>query len=253
MSLTRRFLIRLKSGVLNAEKLVASGSAAGKQQIGSIKDDTETKRFLKAYLSFLQSDLVVTASYARHISALKALKLLLLSGLDPRADVLPPKSEVESRWNFKMDILEPDLLRLLVDLLLDPFEEVRQVSLTIINLFPQATLLNGLTGAADQQLTSGVRLTDALACAERLASKTSRADHADTVARLYHIFFCAASQSSSTETEWWATKSSVVHSILSKLEERLSSSRGLFSSSLREAPLHGYMSGLRYDFISLPQ
>lgn len=249
MSLTRKFIIRLKYGVIRIEELAASGSASRKQQVGSIKDDTETKKFLGAYIGFLQSDLVVTASYPRHISALKALKLLLLSGLDPRADVLPPKSEVETRWHLKMDILEPHLLRLLVDLLLDPFEEVRQTSLSIISLFPQATLLHGLIDA-EQQSTNGVRLTDALARAERLASNTSRADHADTVARLYHIFFCAASQSSGARAEWWATKSSVVNTILLKLEERLSSSGGLFSSSLRDAPLHGYMSGLRYVLIS---
>lgn len=247
MSLTRKFIIRLKSGILKIEDLADTKvSAAGKQPSGSIKNDTETKAFLTAYIQFLQSDLVVTASYPRHITALKALKLLLLSGLDPRTDITPPKSEVETRWKLQMNVFEPRLLRLLVDLLLDPFEEVRQISLSIINLFPQEILLGGLLDPAEDQTARGARLTDALTRAESLASKTSRADHADTVARLYHVFFCAASNAPDAGKEWWATKSAVVNAILSKLEERLSSSKGLFNSSLREAPLHGYMSGLRY-------
>lgn len=252
MSLTRRFIIRLKSGILNIEDLPdATRLATGRHLSGSIKSDTETKEFLKAYIRFLQRDLIVTASYPRHITALKALKLLLQSGLDPRTDIAPPKSEVETRWKLHVNIFESRLLRLLVDLLLDPFEEVRQTALSIINLFPRDILLGGLIDASEPQSTIGVRLTDALARAESLASKTSRADHADTVARLYHVMFCAARDIPDAGTGWWETKSSVVNTILSKLEEKLSSSKGLFNSTLREAPLHGYMSGLRYVLSSL--
>lgn len=246
MSLTRKLIVRLKSGILKIDDLAdPTVSAAGQQASGLIKSDVETKAFLEAYIDFLQRDLVVTASYPRHITALKALKLLLQSGLDPRTDIVPLKSEVETRWKLHMDVFGPRLLRLLVDLLLDPFEEVRHTSLSIINLSPQQILLEGLADTPNHQEPPGVLLTDALARAERLASNTSRADHADTVARLYHVLFCAASNSPDAGQEWWATKSAVVNTILSKLEERLSSSKGLFNSSLRDAPLHGYMSGLR--------
>lgn len=244
LSLTRKLIIRLKSGILKIEGL--TNSAAAKQSLGLIKSDIETKTFLEAYIHFLQRDLIATASYPRHITALKALKLLLQSGLDQRAQIAPLKSEMETRWKSHMDVFEPRLLRLLVDLLLDPFEEVRQNSLSIINLFPQQILLGGLVDAPENQALHCVRLTDALARAERLASNTSRADHADTVARLYHIWFCAANNAPDAGIEWWATKSAVVNTILSKLEERMSSSEGLFNSSLKDAPLHGYMSGLRY-------
>lgn len=245
MSLTRKFIIRLKSGVLKEGISDVIGPASGKEPSGWVRSDEETKRVLKAYIQFLQSDLVVTASYPRHASALRALNLLLQSGLDPRTDIPPLKSEVETRWKLHMDVFEPRLLRLLVDLLLDPFEEVRQTSLSILNLFPRQILLSGLIDAAEQQPTIGTRLTDALARAESIASKTSRADNADTVARLYHILFCAAASSSDDGLNWWATKQSVVNTILTKLEERLLSSGGLFNSDMREAPLHGYMSGLR--------
>lgn len=246
LSLTRKLIVRLKSGILKMEDVEdATRSAAGKPPLGLPKSDIETRAFLEAYIHFLQRDLVVTASYPRHITALKALKLLLQSGLDARIEITPLKSEVETRWKFHLNVLEPRLLRLLVDLLLDPFDEVRHTSLSIINLFPQKIVLAGLIGVSEHQAPSGMCLTDALARAERLASNTSRADHADTVARLYHILFCAASCAPDSGEEWWATKSGVVKTILSKLEERLASSRNLFNSSLRDAPLHGYLSGLR--------
>ncbi|KAJ5669950.1 Armadillo-like helical [Penicillium maclennaniae] len=245
MSLTRKFLIRLKSGILKEGISDAAVPATGKEPSGWVRSDEETKEFLKAYIQFLESDLVATASYPRHASALRALKLLLQSGLDPRTDIAPLKSEVETRWKLHVDVFGPRLLRLLVDLLLDPFEEVRQTSLSILNLFPRQVLLSGLIDTTEQQPTIGTRLTDALARAESIASKTSRADNADTVARLYHILFCAAT-SSDEDSNWWATKQSVVNTILTKLEERLLSSGGLFNSTMRGAPLHGYMSGLRY-------
>ncbi|KAJ5564383.1 hypothetical protein N7513_000625 [Penicillium frequentans] len=246
MSLTRKFIIRLKSGILPEE----GASATPKTKIGngpttSPESDSETKKFLSDYVDFIQSDLCVTASYPRHITALKALKLLLESGLDGRTTPNLIKSEVQTRWNIHLEVFDSRLLRLLVDLLLDPFEEVRQTSLLIINLFPSDILIGGLS---DDAGPVGMRLTDALTRAETLASKTSRADHADTVARLYHIFFSAAPSQAAIETtnDWWATKYSVVDTILSRLEERLSSPKGLFNSAMQQAPLHGYMSGLRY-------
>ncbi|KAJ5160900.1 uncharacterized protein N7482_007904 [Penicillium canariense] len=254
MSLTRKLIVRLKSGILAVqESSEATAQTLKNGPSGLVKSDDETVAFLRKYINFLAHDLCVTASYPRHISALKALKLLLESNLDPRTSVPPPKSETETRWKFHMNIFEPRLLRLLVDLLLDPFEEVRQTSLLIINLFPSSLLMGSMEATSDQPPATGMRLTDALALAENIASNTSRADHADTVARLYHILFCAALSSNSPEagSDWWSTKPSVVSTILSKLEERLSSSKGLFNSTLREAPLHGYMSGLRY-IVSMP-
>lgn len=248
MSLTRKLIFRLKSGILKQRSSPERTAQASSNLPSSlVKSDDETMNFLRKYIEFLAGDLVVTASYPRHISALKALKLLLESNLDPRTSIPPLKSEVETRWKFHMNVFESRLLRLLVDLLLDPFEEVRQTSLLIINIFPHDILMGGFQAAADEGHVVCLRLTDALARAELTASNTSRADHADTVARLYHILFCAALPTSSRTVGpgWWKTKASVLDTILTKLEERLSSTEGLFNSTLREAPLHGYMSGLR--------
>lgn len=247
MSLTRKLTTRLTSGILKEQTISEANQQIDNQIPGPVKSEAETKAFLHAYIQFLQDDLCVTASYPRHISALKAIRILLVSGLDSRADVEPSKSETDIRWKFHVQMFTPSLLRLLIDLLLDPFEEVRQTSSSIISLFPRQILLNGLQNG-NEEATIEMRLNDALSRAESTASNTSRADHADTVARLYHILFCAALPKDSAEAsgDWWATKLSVVNTILTRLEERLNSPGGMFNSSLRETPLHGYMSGLRY-------
>lgn len=240
LSMMRKFIVRLKGGIVREEDAGLKIQKINKPATGQARNENETKEFLKAYLDLLQNDLPLSASYARHITALKSLKLLVDSGLDPRTNIKLQKSEVENLWKVQVEVFNPHLLRLLVDLLLDPFEEVRQTSLTILNLCPREVLLECLQNTTN----AGMRLTDALKRAENLASNTSRADHADTVARLYHLIFCAALPGNS-EGAWWSSKGSVVNTILTKLEERLLGPNSLFNSVMREAPLHGYTSGLR--------
>ncbi|KAJ5701019.1 hypothetical protein N7493_012065 [Penicillium malachiteum] len=250
MTLTRKFITRLKSGIVTMEE-ASTGSQPTKNGRPSalLGSDIETRSFLQAYLQFIEHDLCVTASYARHISALKALKLLVESGLDSRTNIKLMKAEAQTSWKLKLEVFSPHLLRLLIDLLLDPFEEVRHTSLLIINLFPSQVLMGGLFGPArETSPPPGMRILDALDRAENIASNTSRADHADAVARLYHILFSAAgpNESPDTPSNWWATKYSVVDTILARLEQRISSSTGLLGSTMQQTPLHGYMSGLRY-------
>lgn len=250
LSLTRRLILRLKGGIIRDQEEQTEGTASATQKKQPIfaTSDSETRECVTAYINFLKSDLQPTASYPRHITSLKALKLILEAGLDPRVHGAPPHKTDgnEIKWKFNMEIFDINLLRLLVDLLLDPFEEVRATALTLINLFPRDVILSGLR-QSDKSVDTVLQLTTALERAERLASNTSRADHADTVARLYHLLFCAAAPGATTaESIWWETKAGVADIILKKLEEKLSTAGGLFNSSMRDAPLHGYVSGLRY-------
>ncbi|EAW14308.1 THADA/TRM732 family protein [Aspergillus clavatus NRRL 1] len=255
LSLIRKLIVRLKGGIMsNQAGLDHESSSTTNQQAKSDRNDSETRACLKAYVDFLKADMRPNASYPRHIMALKTMILFLESGLDSRINFnKAAKMEGDKvRWKFNLDIFEPGLLRLLVDLLLDPFEEVRATSLTILNFFPRDFLLSGLVQSTNESSGMPLRLTEALIRAEQLASNTSRADHADTVARLYHIIFCAAAQTNQVGfTQWWGTKKGVVDLVLKKLEGKLSISEGLFTPSMRDAPLHGYVSALRY-IVSTP-
>ncbi|KAE8415009.1 putative death-receptor fusion protein-domain-containing protein [Aspergillus pseudocaelatus] len=251
LSLIRKLIPRLKGGILSEHESLAETnvSHSRKHPPKFARDDSETQKCLREYLELLKDDLRPTASYPRHIMALKTLIHLLESGLDARyaGHIAAKQAGNVTKWRLNMDIFEPSLLRLLVDLLLDPYEEVRATSLTLLNLFPQDVLLSGYVQSGSNRKHEKPQLVDALNRAEQLASNTSRADHADTVARLYHIFFTAADDNSSKVADsWWETKQGVVDTLLKKLEEKLSLAGGLFNSSMRDAPLHGYVSALRY-------
>ncbi|GAB1208295.1 hypothetical protein APSETT445_007039 [Aspergillus pseudonomiae] len=250
LSLIRKLIPRLKGGILSEHENLAETNVPNskRHQPKFARDDSETQECLKEYLELLKDDLRSTASYPRHIMALKTLIHLLESGLDARyaGHIAAKQAGNVTKWRLNMDVFEPSLLRLLVDLLLDPYEEVRATSLTLLNMFPRDVLLSGYVQSGCNRKYEKPQLVEALNRAEQLASNTSRADHADTVARLYHIFFTAADDDNSKVADsWWETKQGVVDNLLKKLEEKLSLAGGLFNSSMRDAPLHGYVSALR--------
>lgn len=200
---------------------------------------------MEHYVDFLEKELLPTASYQRHISALKSISLVLKTGIDPNATHVPEEEQV--LWRYKVNILRPSLFRLLVDLLLDPFEEVRATALALIGLFPRHLSSQAKHSAFDGGLVVAEKLVTALSRAEALASGTSRADHADTVARLYHALYSTAKDGHETGAvdSWYSTKIGVANEILRRLEVKLSQETGLFQASVRDAPLHGHTSALR--------
>lgn len=251
LHLTRKLITRLKGGLVEDKlKLSKVAGVENEAQKNSARSEGETQAFLNAYLDFLTTDLRPGTSYPRHITALRALVLILDSGMDSRIDaaIIRKSPGQNNRWKFAIEVFKPSLLRSLVDLLQDPFEDVRATSLSIMKMFPRDILMASLPRTPEQSLGSVPQLTDALTRAEQLASNTSRADHADTVARLYQLLFYSATVNRSKEpgTQWWESKAGVVDCILRKLEEKLSLAGGLFNSSMRDAPLHGFLSALRY-------
>ncbi|KAL3463956.1 putative death-receptor fusion protein-domain-containing protein [Aspergillus heterothallicus] len=244
LSLARGLIIRLKGGVLANKENPVQYKTANKKLVPIFeRDDDETQACMKDYMRFLLADLRPTASYHRHSMALKTIVLLLDSGLDERyvGSVSNKPEHREIKWKFHLEIFNPSLERLLVDLLMDPFDEVRSTALHLLKLFPKPVLFVG-----SGRNTEKPELLIALDKAGQLASNTSRADHADTVARLYSVIFYTANSREPSETDWSDTKLGVVETVLKKLEDKLSSPEGLFNSALRDAPLHGYLCALRY-------
>lgn len=246
MAISRRLMARLKGGVL--EDLPGSVQETKADNPATPGEYTATRAFMKRYVNFLQGDLRPEASYACHITALRVLSIILEGCLDARIDMTTIRAEPENvnPWRFNMDIFNPGLMRSLVDLLLDPFDDVRATSLAILKMFPREMSMSRVI--LDNLPSKTPRLMGALSRAERLASNTSRADHADAVARLYNLLFFTASTDSLGQSgaEWWRTKMGVVNSLLKKLEAKLSLPGGLFNASMRDAPLHGFLSALRY-------
>ncbi|KAI9852269.1 MAG: hypothetical protein M1838_001311 [Thelocarpon superellum] len=94
--------------------------------------------FIQWYISFTLSELGSTSSYQRHVMALKAIIILLHSGLDERVslDAASRPAQEPAKWPLHFPIGGPTATRLLLDLLVDPFEDVREASTEILMMIP---------------------------------------------------------------------------------------------------------------------
>jgi len=191
-------------------------------------------------LKFLEGELVSTAAYQRHISALKALSVLLRSGLDAGVslDDLAKSARGEVRWPLHLKIMSSTLRRSLMDLLLDPFDDIRQAALEVL-------LIDQSSSASDHHQVSAngdhLQLERTLGKAQEIMVRTGRVDQADGVARLYtlvvHNHLLSAHASSAT---------GVVEDLVQTLEQSLDIASTDMSLAVRNHPIHGLLTALRY-------
>lgn len=263
LNMIRKLIIRLRGGMSVAQKM-GTRPHPSDESSSSIKDISASSEvdiipsatvedqltFLQWYVGFLQHELRPSASYQSHISALRVLELLLRSGADKRIAKanLSKLGQGQMSWVRNLDIFRSTLFKALVDLLIDPFDDVRAASLAILNLFPVNFISSTpITVGSTVASSFSNQLFQATCRAEDLASLTSRADHADTVARLFYLLFVLAQDGKATHsTPWYQSKFGIVETILSKLEQKLACSTGLIYSRMKDQPLHGYISALRF-------
>ncbi|RYP04012.1 hypothetical protein DL765_010330 [Monosporascus sp. GIB2] len=194
------------------------------------------QRFVCWYMDFLKNELVPTASYQRHITALKAMHFVLKSTLPQQVEDLQARDHrdafTDSTW-----------LRCVLDLVLDPFDDVREAAASLIMLLARdkpalpETPIAGLRRPVVEELQAFCRR------AEELARRTARADHSDGVARSYEVLW-----------RWTADgmgQSHIIETIVSDLEEKLSAAERDLASAILQAPVHGSFASLRYLWGSL--
>ncbi|KAK7908349.1 hypothetical protein PG985_015652 [Apiospora marii] len=206
---------------------------ASKKGMSADEIDTVTKEhvaFVNWYIGFLKDELVPTASYQRHITSLKAMEFVLNSGVlqgDPAFSLL------DTTW-----------LRVVLDLVMDPFDDVRETAASLI-----ATLsLISRDSSSDAPIRGLPRsfvseLDEFCQRANALASRTSRADHSDGVARLYKL-----------SCQWAATAEDrllIPTKVVDDLESRLSSAEKDLAAAVLETPVHGGFAALRYIWEAL--
>ncbi|KAL0473189.1 putative death-receptor fusion protein domain-containing protein [Neurospora intermedia] len=149
-----------------------------------LKNPTEAKEvldrheaFFSWYLGFLKGELLPTASYQRHITAMRAALLALKVGkhagaTDDAVDEDVSKS-ISSDFTW---------IRLLLDLLLDPFDDVRDSASNLLGLFSQEIIKSPAQPSLNSKTQLEV-LQDFCLKARALADRTGRADHGDGAAR----------------------------------------------------------------------
>ncbi|KAH8801530.1 HEAT repeat protein-like protein [Xylogone sp. PMI_703] len=192
--------------------------------------------FVQWYLNFLCGEMIPTASYQRHVTALKATTQLIRSGILDR-DILGNAGQDTKMWPYTIKYFTPLRMRLLLDLLLDPFEDVRAESATILkfaspNDFSDAKLLKPLAN-----------LKEFIARAKTIFKKTGRADHADGLARGYEILY---SFLNSTED-----RLRLFEDILDDIEMKVSAGEKDLARGIKKGPIHGQFAALRLIWESI--
>ncbi|KAB2578407.1 Uncharacterized protein DBV05_g3058 [Lasiodiplodia theobromae] len=226
--------------------------------------------FIHWYLRFISSELHPTAAYQRHISALKALIIVMKSGLDPSVprQALSRTAQGEIRFPFQMNVLTPLLVRELFDLIMDPFDDVRHAATFLLKLGTNTT------SEPPKKLPKGPKIVPVLIGkpvdstalvehgfasfldrAEKTMLRSGRADHADGVARAYDLLFERRAETLSPESPannvlagWMKSRQGIVEHLISLLDETIAAASSNLSVAVNAYPMHGTLSALRYIF-----
>jgi len=222
-SITQRLFDRIRC----ATAVLARTTSAEAQE--SIQ---QHKEFISWYSLFITWELRPTSSYQRHISALRCLSILLRSGVDASISKhqLSKLASGASAWPFDMSIVDSGMHRLLLDLLMNSFEEVRQTSASILELCTSASGTHA-NGSRDT-----VNVARERAVARMLSS--GRADHADGVAYMHGLSYVLAATP--------AEQQIVLTALLDKTEDMLSVADSDLARAVDKFPLHGLLTSLRY-------
>lgn len=188
--------------------------------------------FLVWYIGFLCRELIPTASYQRHIASLKALGFIL------RMEGEPSKTwETDDDQQLFFDLFDDKWARALFDLVMDPFEDVRDVAAATLKMLftnsryrRMALTSSGREGHVTETVGEVTRRAD------ELARRTSRADHSDGASRATQLLY---SLLDSEEKQFH-----LLSTLVRELERKTRLAESDLGGAVLAAPLHG-------DFASL--
>ncbi|XDG00834.1 hypothetical protein ABKA04_000449 [Annulohypoxylon sp. FPYF3050] len=193
--------------------------------------------FISWYVNFLKDELAPTASYQRHITALKAMSYII-------QPATPQLNNADNSLELRSLLVDTTWFRSILDLVMDPFDDVREAAASLVM---SLSLENRDSGLRDQiailERTPIEELQSFCRRADELARRTARADHSDGAARSSELL-CR-----------WSTNTkeriSIPLEILSNLESKLDAAENDLATAVLQAPVHGSFASLRYIWGSL--
>ena len=261
--LAKRLILGILTVTSSSTKYVPVDRSLGIESTGSNNVESSSREainhqnfdFLKFYMYFLAKELQPTASYQRHIIALQVL-----------ATSLKTSESLLALGPFDQDARSPrqhsytgTVIRSLVDLMMDPFDDVRgfasAVLLIILNSASSSTQIETLERKSTHRSVplsinalqqAGIfDLSKPLARARMMLRTTSRADHADGVARLYDLRW----QSCKQEDSWHVSRTLIIEELLTGLEEDVRITASDLHWAVGTRPLHGHLISLRSGLV----
>ncbi|KAK0736952.1 putative death-receptor fusion protein-domain-containing protein [Apiosordaria backusii] len=188
--------------------------------------------FLEWYVGFLRDELIPTASYQRHITAVKAALLAVRVGKHAAATDDTVDEDVIQRI-----ALDPTWTRLLFDLLLDPFDDVRDAASTLLGLIPQEMIAREVMRSQNQETLLDL-LREFCGRASALADRTGRADHGDGAARARGLL-CSWLNDQHLQIQYLAEVVRWIETKISKAEQDL-------GHAAIESPVHADFAAISY-------
>ena len=219
--------------------------------------------FRKWYMAFLLQELRPTASYQSHITALKILEFLA----EHTIALHSTPSKVHNDYISALNEHLPTGLfsRHLTELLLDPFDDVRQSANTVFDLHLSTNSILQIStsrketdrkadpvdqeakdqaGSEEDHRKAMDSLLVDLNKAEIIAGTTGRADHADGFGRLYNLL-CTYSGAVDQPARWDYSHYSIVKRLISTLEKEVDIAKDDLLFAVSSRPLHGHLIALR--------
>ncbi|KAK4106469.1 hypothetical protein N658DRAFT_512297 [Parathielavia hyrcaniae] len=246
LGLTKNLIRRAKNVITVAQRSLNSQPPAGdgvlppvKKKTGpevALKNSGEAKavldrheEFLRWYMDFLKNEVLPTASYQRHIAAIKAALLLVRVG--KHAGVTDDSIDEDTAQLISSDLT---WVRLLLDLLLDPFDDVRDSAATLLSLLQPKLEEDGTTTSLDLlQVLKKFCLR-----AGKLADRTGRADHGDGAARSRGLLCSWLSKQES--------RLALLSAILERVELKITKAEDDLGHAAIENPLHADFAAISY-------
>ncbi|KAJ9496091.1 hypothetical protein H2202_008337 [Exophiala xenobiotica] len=214
LSITKRLLKRVQIGC----SALCKRSQQNANDSGNEATLASYQSFTAQYYNFLRSELGTGVSYPRHILALQSLQYFFSLSMKP-----------------DMFLSDHELTRSLCNLSLDPFEDVRDLSASLLEFIASET----------PELVSRTVNPTFLHDVEMLALHTGRGDHADGMGRLWTVRFRSIGAVESAPAA--ADRALMMH--ISRLENMLSRVGSLQPGS--DFPLHGSLLALNYQLRNL--
>lgn len=194
------------------------------------------KEFLWWYLGFLCGELAPTASYQRHAASLKAL--MFITRMEGDATKTWETTDDQSLF---FDLFDSKWARALLDLLMDPFDDVRDMSASLLERFYADERYRRFSLT---RFTADRRVEETLAEVSRraheVAQRTSRADHADGASRASQLVYRFLDSGDK--------RVAMLSGMISELERKTRMAEADLGRAVLEAPLHGDFAALKHTW-----
>ena len=195
--------------------------------------------FVDWFLEFLAGELIPSSSYQRHITALKALTILVRSGIIGNGHLMVPTKNADNAtvWPYTVESFAPAMIRLLLDLVMDPFEDVRSSATTVLKLvYPDKPEIEQPLGN-NKEARLLEPLINFISRAKDASARTGRADYADGLAHSYELLY---KLSPSAET-----KIGLLEALVDDLDEKVEVAELDLVQAVSQAPIHANFAALK--------